>query len=70
MNIVRKMKNKYEISKYFYDVKNVAVKRYIDNLISRIGIPNVLNLTNGILNTNLTLKDLKRRYNNEFNKKH
>jgi hypothetical protein len=70
MNTMKRMKNRYEMSKYFYDIKNIAVKKYIDNLISKIGIANVLNLTNGILNTDLTLKYLTRRIKYEFNNKY
>jgi len=50
--------NKYELSKYFYDVKDETMLQMLDYLVEIYGIGSVLDKTNGILKDELTMKDL------------
>lgn len=55
-----KLKNKYELSKYFYDVKDNNLKVIIDDLITRYGIGSILAEVNGKKYDKITKEYLKK----------
>jgi len=57
-NLKMKLINKYEINKYFYDVEDESILKMLDYLIEIYGIGSVLDKTNGVLNSELTIIDV------------
>jgi len=53
-----KLINKYELDKYFYDVEDESILKMLDYLIEIYGIGSVLDKTNGVLNSELTIMDV------------
>jgi len=52
------IKNKWELSTYFYDVDDKSMRIFIDRLIDRYGIGSVLVEVNGKRRDKLTMKYL------------
>jgi len=52
------IKNKYELSKYFYDVEDETMRMFIDRLIDKYGIGSILVEVNGKRRDKLTMKYL------------
>ena len=64
------LQNKYELSKYFYDIRDNKLKGIIDELITTYGIGTVLVEVNGKRYDKITkeyLIKVRERLENEYN---